>query len=139
VADNPDIIAKLIDRFLLGQVEDPHNLRAWVERHRALPVVFDMGGCYAVRVTGEVVSFGWDARDDVALEKNLRIRNGMLYQAAKRFPELRVLVPARPSNGAVCDSCDGSGRPNRIPATIENIVCYCGGLGWLPAGKQEEK
>jgi hypothetical protein len=97
------LIDQLIDRFLSGGIEDPHELRSWVEQHRALPLVFDMGGCYAIRPSGEVVSFAWDTPEDVVVELDERMRNAMLFRAAGRFPELQALVPQRPSGAIICD------------------------------------
>ena len=62
-------------------------------------------------------------------------RNLVLFQGAKKYPELSELVPSRPPDAEDCSHCNGTGiEPmNEKPGLDEErIVCYCGGLGWLP-------
>ena len=129
-------VSHLIERFLRGDIEDPHDLRGWAARHRAMPVVFDMGGCWVLQVDGSVASFTWDEFDDVRVEADSRLRNAVLFQAAQRYPELAGLVPTRPPDGLTCPSCGGFGEIASFPAEIRrSCVCCCGGLGWLPASE----
>ena len=51
---------------------------------------------------------------------------GFLNDASARWPELRSLIPARPSGAPSCDRCNGSGY------IIQEIICpNCCSLGWL--------
>ncbi len=53
-------------------------------------------------------------------------RLGFLHDASAKWPELRSLVPARPSGAPSCDRCNGSGY------VIQRIICPgCRSLGWL--------
>jgi uncharacterized protein (TIGR02996 family) len=94
----------------------------------ALPLWFDMGGCYALRLDGELVSFAWDDPGPPRIEWCERIHNVVLFHGAKKYPELRLLLPPRPVTSRVCPTCGGTGTPANLP----RIVCHCGGLGWLP-------
>jgi len=65
-------------------------------------------------------------------------RLGFLVIAARRIPELRMLLPQRSSESPSCTSCDGSGnRHLRAPdgrkvALPGNMICEeCSGLGWI--------
>jgi len=129
-----DTIHLLIDRFLEAPAEGPIDLRDLVSRERILPVWYDTGGCYALRPSGEVVSFVWD-EESVQNELDPRVRNIAYSSGAKRYPELAAFVPQRTSTARICETCDGTGQPSQLPQHLrESIVCYCGGLGWLPAG-----
>lgn len=100
---------------------------------KVLPMLLDMGGCYAIRPNGEIVSFAWDEPYDLEIENNPRIQNIVLFQGSKKYPGLSALVPTRPPDARNCDFCDGTGTVIGLPADMaESIVCYCGGLGWLP-------
>jgi hypothetical protein len=92
-----------------------------------------MGGFYAVQSSGEVISAAWEHLQDVRIESEPRIRNGMLFQAAMRFPELLPLVPDRSAESRDCPHCSGTGHVVGFPPEIDNLVCYCGGLGWIPS------
>lgn len=125
-------IKERIREFTLDPSPDPQGLRETVVRLNALPILFDMGGCFAVRPNGEVVSFAWDERDDVRVEDDLRIRNLALFQGSKKYPELEDLIE-KPSDATECPDCKGTGRePTAVKLGLDNLVCYCGGLGWLP-------
>lgn len=108
---------------------DPHNLRSVVEKFGALPLVGDMGGMFALRPDGEVISYGWDEPHDVAVLRDARLRNAVLFRGSMKYPELGALVPARPTDAIPCPHCE---EVAAIQREIKNIVCFCGGLGWLP-------
>jgi hypothetical protein len=118
--------------YLIGG-DRPLDLRAIAAQLRLLPAVLDMGGCYGLRPSGEVASFLWDEPEQVRTETDDRIRNLAYCQAARKYPVLASLVPRRPPDAVVCSHCGGSGRLAGVPDRIaESVVCYCGGLGWLP-------
>jgi len=121
-------ISQLIAQFLSDETPDTLGLREIARRTNVLPVVLDMGGCLALRPSGEIVSFPWDNASDIRVETCPRIRNLAFFQGSKKFPALRALVPARPSNAVDCSHCRGQSELVGLP---ENVVCYCGGLGWL--------
>lgn len=117
-------------QFLADSSPDPMNLRRIAAELQVLPLVPDMGGCYAIRSNGEVVSFSWDAPSDVRAEEDPRIRNMAIFQGSRKYPILQSLVPHKPADALECPHCRGTGKlPEPMP---ENVICYCGGLGWLP-------
>ena len=120
---------------------DPIDLRKVAAELNVLPMSLNFSACYGVRPDGEVVmiDFDEDAPYKLHLETDPRICRLVLCQGAKKFPELNELVPIRPSDAEDCLSCGGTGiEPMNIKLGFdeERIVCWCGGLGWLP---KEEK
>ena len=130
-------IEMLIRDFVSDTSADGRVLRSFVVRVRALPLFLDMGGFYAIRPNGEIVSQSWDD-DDVRVEDDPRIRNVVLFQGSKKYAELAPLIPERPPAALECHFCAGSGLALGIESGIESLVCYCGGLGWLPPGSGKE-
>lgn len=104
-----------------------------VQKFGGLPLILDMGGCYALRPDGEVVTFAWDEPHDCKVEQDPRLRNMALFQGAKKYPELAPLVPPRQADAVDCSHCRGTGRFPTGDVPIDNVICYCGGLGWIPA------
>jgi hypothetical protein len=136
--DIPEIVATLAEfvaapePYIIG-FDPPLNLRAIAAAVRLLPAVLDMGGCLGLRQSGAVASFLWDEPHVLRAEPDPRIRNVAYYQASLKYPALAPLVPRRPANAVSCLCCGGSGRCSGLPAHLANsVVCYCGGLGWLP-------
>jgi hypothetical protein len=126
-----------MSEFLSDPAPDPLRLREVVARFGALPLCLDLGGCTALRSDGEIISFAWDAPYGLKVEDDLRLRNAALYQGSRKYPELAVLVPARPPTARDCPHCGGSGAsPLALQVGAENMVCFCGGLGWLPLEAQ---
>jgi hypothetical protein len=111
------------------------NLRRTVRENRVLPLLMDMGGCLAIRTDGEIVSFVWEKEGTVKVENDLRVRNVALFQGSKKYPELEALMPSRAEKDRTCPDCKGTGVPPvALSPGLEGIVCYCGGVGWIPEG-----
>lgn len=111
------------------------GLRELATELNALPMSLDFGGCYAIRPNGEIISFRWDDPYNLESENDPRIRNLVLFQGAKKYPELSEFVPSRPPVAEDCSHCNGTGiepMNEKLGFDEERIVCYCGGLGWLP-------
>lgn len=99
----------------------------------ALPILSDAGGIFALRPDGEIISILWDEPEKMRVESDQRIRNIALQQGSEKYPELKELVSARPDNAQTCPHCQGTGvEPFSAKHNIGNVVCYCGGLGWIP-------
>lgn len=57
----------------------------------------------------------------------------LYFEGSKRYPELRELIQARTDEDQDCPHCNGTGvDPMSIELKLDNIRCYCGGLGWIP-------
>ena len=112
---------------------DTSSLRSITAELNALPVYLDGGGGLALKPNGEIVEFSWERPEDAQPINDLRIINIALFQGSKKYPELKSLLPHRPPNATVCPYCQGTGYPtSALGSNIENIVCYCGGAGWVP-------
>lgn len=121
-----------LQEFLSETTPDLMDMRLRARELNALPLTCDMGGCFAIRANGEIISFLWDYQD-VRQETDARIRNIALFQGSKKYPELKALIPPRSPESKDCSYCNGTGiEPMSAKLHLDNIVCYCGGLGWLP-------
>ncbi|MGH7437917.1 MAG: hypothetical protein ACRENE_19735 [Polyangiaceae bacterium] len=128
--DLADRIRQRLAEYLTDSAPDPLDIRSVVAKFGALPLTSDMGGCLAIRPDGKIVSFQWDEPHDAKVEQDARWRNVALYQGSLKCPELAPLVPPRPTDARPCEHCAGVAA---IRAQgIKGIVCYCGGLRWLP-------
>ena len=137
MAREPNIesaVAERLRAFLADTAPDPLGLRAVVEKFGSLPLILDMGGCYALRTDGEVVSFAWDEPHGLMVVDDERLRNVALHQGSLKYPELKALVPSRPSGAIDCSSCGGTGTTSLGARSVASVICFCGGLGWIPVG-----
>lgn len=124
-------IAELIEDYPVAGDPMP-ELQKLVAQEKVLPLCCDMGGVLAINVEGEIRSFLWDDTLHGQVEYDPRIRNVALFQGSKKYPELELLIQ-KPDDARVCDSCEGTGvEPLAKKLNTDAIVCYCGGLGWLP-------
>jgi hypothetical protein len=58
-----------------------------------------------------------------------------LFQGTKLHPELQFLLLPKPSDAIECPDCRGTGKltfPPGYEHLSEKVICYCGGLGWMP-------
>jgi hypothetical protein len=109
------------------------SLRNIASELNALPVYLDGGGGLALKPNGGIVEFSWEHPKDAQPIDDLRVVNIALFQGSKKYPELKSLIPLRPPNATVCPYCQGTGYPTSASGSnVENIVCYCGGVGWIP-------
>ncbi len=115
--------------------DEPLDLRRLAAELELLPAMMDWGGCYAIRTDGQIFSFLWDSPYELRPENDPRIINTVLHQASQRYSELAELKPLKPADAQMCSSCGGTGDPcfgTDLTNEYNNIVCYCGNLGWLP-------
>ncbi len=137
---------RLIDRLIRTYEPDEHlpsdaqsselsdQLKNLAIRFEGLPVLRDWGGCFLLRPDLSIMAAAWDG-SDFRLEEDPVFRNTVLLRASSEFEELRGLKPVREPDSPICPMCQGSGVVPRLPPELaDSIVCYCGGLGWLPAG-----
>jgi hypothetical protein len=137
---DPDVTAKLketvgelIARLPLSGVRMPEDLPALAKRLDVLPLTWDMGGCVALRPSGELVSWVWDEEDRISANCSSLTQHAAMFLGAAKFSELLPFVPGRPVNAKVCTACDGTGTVSGLPVEFAcQIACRCGGSGWLP-------
>jgi hypothetical protein len=114
---------------------DPNILarRICTEAH-ALPLLFDFTAIMAIRPDGELVWIDEDV-SRVRLVEDERERTIGLFQGSLRDPDLGFLVPPRPADAVDCPDCRGTGRfpfKEGSEHLADRVICYCGGIGWLP-------
>ena len=116
-----------------GNHEAQRWLAARVHKVGALPLMLDMSGAFAIRPNGDLVQFDWDGPAGAVPLEDPRLINIALHQGRIKHPHLASLVPSRPVSARDCSHCGGTGRlPFTTTPGFENVICYCGGLGWLP-------
>lgn len=125
-------ISELIEDYPDRDEADSPELRKLVAQERVLPLLCDMGGVLTINVDGEIRSFLWDDTLHGQVEYDPRIRNVALFQGSKKYPDLKVLIE-KPDDAQICPHCQGTGiAPDGEKLNTDALVCYCGGLGWIP-------
>ena len=125
-------IAGRIQTFVSESTPDPLNLRQLAAAAGVLPLIWDFGGVFTINTNGEIISFPFDNTEQPRLESDPRVRNIALFGGSKKYPELKDLI-VKPGDARICPSCGGTGiDPHAAKLKSDAIVCYCGGLGWIP-------
>jgi hypothetical protein len=63
-----ETVANLVARLPMPGIPMPNELPALARRLAVLPLTWDMGGCLALRLTGEIVTWVWDEEDRLQAE-----------------------------------------------------------------------
>ena len=150
-SDEQSEVNRLIDLFIAGEIADPLPQRSAterpaVERTGVLPALEDWSAYGGISRGAEIVWVDRDSPFSTEPIEDARIQRIVLVAAARRYPSLSSLRPARPHNARDCNHCGGTGRVSfgteqetiqigsreRSIRDIEDrFVCFCGGLGWL--------
>ena len=103
-----------------------------------IPVYSDWESCFAITGDADVVHSdgSWDAPQRLT---NSRFRHIVFAQASMRYPELSELRPVRQPEDPDCPSCGGTGLVRVGDMVYDNMICECGGLGWIPSGSKLEQ
>lgn len=149
---------------MLAPMSEPESpsawLPAWMERQIELgsaqraevsPLAGDAVYLYgslgvesALTSTGEVYVGDYDFEHFESAAQSIRWRQaqglervGFIVLGARRFAELRALLPVRTSDAPPCPSCRATGdwhvfsQDRKESLRIRGMVCKdCGGLGW---------
>jgi|SRR5205809_4631610 len=123
-----------LEDYLTHPDEGAGELMRISRLHHVLPLWTDWVGCIALQPTGYLVFIAWDDPEKIealgaAGDQDRRMAHTARAQGSKRFPAISGLAPVRDDSARVCPSCGGSGKLASVP---DNIVCECGGLGWVP-------
>jgi hypothetical protein len=100
------------------------------------PVWADWVGAFGLTPASEVVFLEHRGGGAPEAVEEPHLRHVTLFLASKKVPELAHLAPVRSPGDPTCPSCNGSGVFRGLdgrPAP-DRVVCFCGGMGWLPAG-----
>jgi hypothetical protein len=106
--------------------------KAKVREHWFLPLYLGWFAALGVRPDGSFVRWDYETtpeRVTPLLEPFLQ--RLAICRGARRYPELRALVPERPATAATCESCRGAGELPGLP----QVICGCGGAGWIVPGE----
>lgn len=123
-------IQKRIEELLASSDPDPANLREVARQLNALPIYPDWSGCLVLRPDGTIL-FLDDSTGEATEEFDQKFRSVGLVYGSEKYPELKVLLPARPDDANTCEDCRGTGRWFFEEQVQSNIFCgQCSGLGW---------
>ena len=124
MTDSPKLC---VQRRLTEYLRDPTaEFRDVARQFNALPVYSDLGGTLFITTSLQILSIRSD--DTIVAEEHApQWKLVALVAAAERFPELKQLLPARPSGVVDCAVCSGTGRLAQGPR-----CGACLGLGWPP-------
>ncbi|MGH9849002.1 MAG: hypothetical protein ACREBD_04015 [Blastocatellia bacterium] len=135
----PNLAAKIsewVKDYVLPSGGDTEEAIKVALKRGALPLYLEMGGVFALQLSGEIISIPWSEPENPRVECDQRIRNMVLFQGSMKYPELNSLIPVKQDDAKVCPYCNGTGdAPIPFGASNEarkHVVCYCGGLGWIP-------
>ncbi len=149
-SDEPDPIRRSrsqreqIERRIAEFIADSSSVYAHafaaIARVNVLPLYFDWTAFMALRWDGQIV---WVLYDDepgeIEMIRDERLRNFGLFRATRLHPDLLFLSPPRPPDAIDCTDCMGTGKLTFPPGhehLAETVICYCGGIGWLPHGEK---
>jgi hypothetical protein len=125
-------IRERVERFDLEAADGERRyLSALVRAHKALPLYSGWTETIAIHEDGVMVRWVTEEWPGAQELDDRTWVNLALVQGAARYPELRDLIPTRPDNALTCDSCQGAGRIPGLPDNLKQIICGCGGIGWL--------
>jgi hypothetical protein len=120
----------------LERAEDDESVLSLARSSHALPFWRDFGGALFLRPDGEVLASDWERPGYIELLADIRPNRDLLHAArgwaTKELPSLDGLAPVRPPEAVPCLTCDGTGLIPKWTDRTPNLVCACGGLGWLP-------
>jgi hypothetical protein len=140
------LIMKLIENYIAESQSNPLDLRQLAATEKVLPLISDWGGVFTISVSGDIIMFPFrvndegefvafpfaDHKEHPRLETDLRLRNNALFGGSRKYPDLEILVE-KPKDAKICPYCEGTGKDAYAEKlNTDSIVCYCGGLGWIP-------
>jgi hypothetical protein len=125
-----------IEEFISDSTSIYAHVRGAIARKNVLPLFFDWTAFMALTQGGQVVWVPYDEEPgEIETVRDERLRNIGLFRGTELHPELHFLLPVKPSDAIECHHCRGMG-PLAFPQGHEHIsevvICYCGGIGWLP-------
>lgn len=115
---------------------DNVNWQRTFEERGLLPVWADWVGGFGLTPEQNVVFIDHKGNGEPETVEEQHLRHVTFFLASRKRPELAHLVPQRSPDDPTCPSCGGSGVYRGLdgrPAP-DRAVCFCGGMGWLPAG-----
>lgn len=105
-------------------------------RHGALLLYRGWGTDFALRPDGTVIRIDEIPIADPSEDHWYKEINWAIMAvafAARRYPELRQILPRRPADAVDCAACEGRGM---MPLNDMHFLCVCEGLGWVMDGRR---
>lgn len=127
-----DWIEQRIAAFLVSGEPAPEHARAIAAALRVLPLMYDWSALAAIRPDGELLWVDYDPPRGVRPIADALTRHIVLFQGSKRHPAVPGLFPERLDDAEDCPACAGTGMVRIDGRDFPNVVCRCGGSGWLP-------
>lgn len=115
-----------IDHVREDATETNRYGRELATRFDALPLYVDLGGAILLTPDGWLVEFD-DDRDALRPVLDPYWASAALVSGARKYGELRSLLPGRPGETTDCSTCGGAGH---LPGFGDVLCGHCGGLGW---------
>lgn len=128
-------IEQSIVDYCAASPERPPYLAKWAAQYHVLPTMVDWTAFWGLRPDGEILLIPTEEEGEAQIESDVRVRRMALFQGARKYPELKQLVPSRPTDALDCRHCEGRGQINPPGVEPGTIICFCGGLGWLREGE----
>ena len=129
------LVLSLIEQFVSKGDSQLRWIVPGAIAHRFLPLYVGWSAVFGLRPDGSFVRWDFEASPDLVSDLSSPFWQRMaLFQGVKRYPELAGLLPARPFHAELCGLCNGSGE---VPGR-QDLVCECGGAGWVVAGEERE-
>jgi hypothetical protein len=126
-------LERRIDEFLANDNPALDWVKTTVRYHRFLPLYLGWTATLGIRPDGSLIRWNSEESPDAVIPLTDSFLERMaLCQGTRKYPELRALLPRRPSSARDCDLCGGTGEFPGAP----RIVCHCAGIGWLIPGEQ---
>jgi hypothetical protein len=129
---NDEMSAYIAFRIAEFPTESEERIRwqsCYVAEFSALPLYLGWFETIGIRPDGEFIS--WSTENEFAGVKAVEERTWMLSAlivGAKRYPELRRLLPQRGPDDLDCKCFQ---HPKFV--SVEVLCGTCGGIGWLPS------
>jgi hypothetical protein len=126
----------VIERGIREYLGDPDPRFDWIKpavrKHEFLPLYLGWVAVIGLRPDGSFVCWDHEEGPDVVKPLSDPYWERMaLCEGAKKYPELASLVPSRPPEARDCEFCRGTGQIEGLP----QVICGCGGLGWILPGE----
>jgi hypothetical protein len=132
------LVQSLITRCIAGATA-AHPTWVPVAKERSLlPIFADFMGYWLLTPEGQLMFLPHEEPRDIfpvveRPQERLSV-HAVFASAARTYPALAPYCPQRTPDSPPCTSCKGTGKLVGVP---DNVMCACGGTGWVPAGLLE--
>lgn len=108
--------------------DNPNDVGRIAHAFGVIPLLFDWSAFMGMDANGTFSFISWDEPRKVDSVVSADLQDLAILSGLRFYPELATLLPERPIDATICKSCGGTGDLG----LADNIVCRCGGLGWIP-------